>query len=376
MATNDYYRTLGVARNASEQEIKTAFRKLALKHHPDRNDGNKESEARFKEAGEAYEVLSNPDKRRIYDQFGAEGLRAGGGRGSGGFGGFQNADMGDIFGDIFDNLFTDAGGGHRRPRSRRGADLKYATEISLEEAFAGVKVPVNFDRTEVCGACGGTGARPKTGLKKCPTCRGAGRVQYAQGFFSFSQTCPDCGGQGEVVTAPCVECGGSGQEKKSVSLNIKIPAGADDGTTLRVSGAGDAGLKGGDSGDLYVQVRLKHHPHFERDGVDLLYSCGLTVAQAALGGDVQVPSIEGEKVTIKIPPGTQYGKVFRIRDKGMPHPGGKQRGDLLVKAVVEVPTDLTPRQTELLEELGKTFGHEPPAKEKEEDKSFFKKILG
>jgi len=377
MATNDYYRTLGVARNASEQEIKTAFRKLALKHHPDRNQGNKDSEAQFKEVGEAYEVLSTPEKRRIYDQFGAEGLKAGGGgRGPGGFGGFQNADMGGIFGDIFDNLFTDSGGGHRRPRSRRGADLKYAAEITLEEAFAGVKVPVNFDRTEVCGVCGGTGAKPKTGLKQCPTCRGAGRVQYAQGFFSFSQTCPDCGGQGEVVTAPCKECGGSGQEKKAISLNIKIPAGADDGTTLRVSGAGDAGLKGGGSGDLYVEVHLKHHPHFSREGADLLYNSHLTVAQAALGGDIQVPTIEGAKMTIKIPAGTQYGKVFRIHDKGMPHTASRQRGDLLVKAQIEVPTDLTLRQIELLEELGKTFGHEAPPREKEEDKGFLKKILG
>ncbi len=374
MATNDYYRTLGVPRNASEQEIKTAFRKLALKCHPDRNPGNKDAEAQFKECGEAYEVLSNTDKRRIYDQFGAEGLKSGGGRG--GFSGFQSADMGDIFGDIFDNLFTDTGGGRRRARSRRGADLKYEAEISLEEAFAGVKVPVNFDRTEVCGICGGTGAKPKTGLKKCPSCRGAGRVQYAQGFFSFSQTCPDCGGQGEVVTAPCNECGGSGQEKKKTSLNIKIPPGADDGTTMRVSGAGDAGPKGGGSGDLYVQVRLKHHPHFSRDGADLLYNCRLTVAQAALGGEVQVPTIEGPRMTIKIPPGTQYGKVFRIHEKGMPVAGMKQRGDLLTKVEVEVPVDLTPRQMELLEELGKTFGHEVPPRDNEEEKSFLKKILG
>jgi len=378
MATNDYYRTLGVPRNASEQEIKTAFRKMALKYHPDRNQGNKDSESQFKEIGEAYEVLSTPEKRRIYDQFGAEGLKAnGGGRGPGGF---HNADMGDIFGDIFDNLFTDGGGGHRQPRSRRGADLKYAAEITLEEAFNGVKVPVNFDRTEICGICGGTGAKPRTGLKKCPTCRGAGRVQYAQGFFSFSQTCPDCGGQGEVVTTPCQECGGSGQEKKSAALNIKIPAGADEGTTLRVSGAGDAGLKGGGSGDLYVEVRLKHHPHFSRDGVDLVYNCRISIVQAALGAEVQVPTIEGAKMTIKIPSGTQYGKVFRIHDKGMPHTDSKHRGDLLVRTQIEIPTDLTPKQKELLAELGQTFGHEPPPaekeKEKEEDKSFFKKILG
>jgi len=226
MASNDYYRTLGVARNASDEEIKSAFRKLALKCHPDRNPGNKDSEDQFKEIGEAYEVLSTPEKRRVYDQFGAEGLKAGGGRGQGGFGGFPGADLGDVFGDIFDNFFTDAGGGRRRPRARRGADLKYDVEITLEEAFTGVKAPVNFERTEICEVCGGTGAKPKTGLKKCATCRGAGRVQYAQGFFSFSQTCPDCGGQGEVVAVPCRDCGGAGRQKKSRFSEHKDPPGS------------------------------------------------------------------------------------------------------------------------------------------------------
>ena len=372
MASNDYYRTLGVARNAGPDEIKSAYRKLALKYHPDRNQGNSESEAMFKEINEAYEVLSTPEKRQVYDQFGAEGLKAGAG-GHGGFGGFQGADLGDMFGDLFENLFQGQGGGRGRPRSRRGADLKYEASITLEEAFTGVKVPVNFERTEVCGECDGTGARGKAGIRKCPSCHGSGRVQYSQGFFAFSQACPDCGGQGEVISSPCKACGGAGRQKKAASINVKLPAGVDEGALLRVSGGGDAGLKGGDSGDLYVQVRLKHHPHFERHGADLVYHCPVQVWQAALGGETDVPVIEGGRVKIKVPPGTQHGKVFRLHDRGMPSASGKARGDLLVQVRIEVPHDLTPRQRELFAELAAIAGHEaPPAG----DKGFFKKILG
>ncbi len=374
MATNDYYRTLGVARNAGPDEIKSAYRKLALKYHPDRNQGNKEAEATFKEINEAYEVLSTPEKRQVYDQYGAEGLKAGAG-GAGGFGGFQGADLGDMFGDMFENLFAQQGGGRGRPRSRRGADLKYEAEITLEEAFTGVKVPVNFERTEVCQECEGTGARGKTGIKKCPTCRGAGRVQYSQGFFAFSQACPDCGGQGEVITTPCKACGGAGRQKKNASINVKIPAGVEEGSVLRVSGGGDAGLKGGDSGDLYIQVRLKHHPHFERQGRDLVYDCPVELWQAALGGEAEVPVITGGRVKIKVPQGTQHGKVFRVHGQGMPVPGAKDHGDLLVRVKLAVPHELTPRQRELFEELAKTAGHTPPPQE-EKDKGFFKKILG
>ncbi|PKM98815.1 MAG: molecular chaperone DnaJ [Elusimicrobia bacterium HGW-Elusimicrobia-3] len=374
MASNDYYRILGVARNASSDEIKSAYRKLAMKHHPDRNQGNTESESVFKEINEAYEVLSAPEKRQVYDQYGAEGLKAGAG-GRGGFGGFQGADLGDMFGDLFENLFAQGGaGGHGRPRSRRGSDLKYEAEITLEEAFTGVKIPVNFDRTEVCGECDGTGARGRTGIKKCPTCRGSGRVQYSQGFFAFSQACPECGGQGEIISTPCKACGGAGRQKKSASINVKIPSGVEEGAVLRVSGGGDAGLKGGDSGDLYIQVRLKHHSHFERHGRDLVYECQVQVWQAALGGETDVPVIEGGRVKIKIPPGTQHGKVFRVHEQGMPGAGGKARGDLLVKVRLEVPHDLTPRQRELFEELAALAGHEAPEAGKE--KGFFKKILG
>ncbi|HAH31139.1 MAG TPA: molecular chaperone DnaJ [Elusimicrobia bacterium] len=373
--STDYYRLLGVARNAGQDEIKSAYRHLALKHHPDRNPGNKDSEGIFKEINEAYTVLSDVEKRRIYDQFGAEGLKAGRG-GAGGFGGFQNAEFGDIFGDIFDNFFGEQGGRSRGPRQRRGADLKYGTEISLEEAFSGVKVPVNFDRTEICEVCGGTGAKPKTGLKKCATCRGAGRVQYAQGFFSFSQTCPDCGGQGEVVSSPCRDCGGSGRKKKAASLNVKIPPGVEEGAVLRVSGAGDAGMRDGASGDLYIQVTIKHNTHFTRQDSDLIYECQVSVAQAVLGAEVEVPVIEGGRVKLRLPQGTQHGKVLRVHERGMPSSGGlKKRGDLLVRVKIEIPHELTPKQRELFEALAVAFG-ETPLPHCEEEKGFFKKILG
>jgi molecular chaperone DnaJ len=375
MASNDYYRILGVARNAGPDEIKSAYRKLAMKHHPDRNQGNTESETVFKEINEAYEVLSTPEKRQVYDQYGAEGLKAGAG-GRGGFGGFQGgADLGDMFGDLFENLFAQgSGGGRGRPRSRRGADVKAEAEITLEEAFTGVKVPLNVERTEVCAECDGTGARNRAAIKKCPTCRGTGRVQYSQGFFAFSQACPECGGQGEIISAPCKACDGAGRQRKRATINIKLPAGVEEGSVLRVSGGGDAGLKGGDSGDLYIQVRLRHHPHFERHGGDLVYECTVQVWQAALGGETEVPVIDGGRMTIRVPQGTQHGKVFRVHDKGMPTPGGKARGDLLVKVKLEVPHSLSARQRELFEELAKLGGHEAPPSEK--DKGFFKKILG
>lgn len=375
MASNDYYRLLGVARNANPDEIKTAYRRMAMKYHPDRNPGNKESEASFKEINEAYEVLSTPEKREIYDQYGAEGLKAGAGGGRGGFGGFPGGDMGDVFGDLFENLFAQGQGGRGgQSHTRRGSDLKYEAEITLEDAFTGVKVPVEFERTEQCAECGGTGAKNRNSVKKCPACHGAGRVQYSQGFFSFTQACPECGGHGEVITAPCKECGGQGRVKKKVSINVKIPAGVEEGAVLRVSGGGDAGQRGGASGDLYIQVRLKHHPHFEREKRDLSYECAVQVWQAALGGQADVPLIEGGRTVIRIPAGTQHGRVFRVHEKGMPGPGGRPRGDLLVKIRVEVPHELTPRQHELFAELATLAGHEAPPPE--DGKGFFKKILG
>ncbi|MCK5356750.1 MAG: molecular chaperone DnaJ, partial [Elusimicrobiales bacterium] len=263
MASTDYYRLLGVPRNANDAELKSSFRKQALKYHPDRNPGNEDAEVKFKELNEAYSVLSDSKKRNIYDQYGEEGLKgAGAGAGAGGFGGFQNVDLGDIFGDIFGG-FGFGGGSSGRSRSRKGGDLKHDVEIPLEEAFNGSRASVSFERTELCSLCHGSGAKPKTGLKKCSTCQGSGRVQYAQGFFSFAQTCPDCHGQGEVITSPCAQCHGSGHERKKATVNIKIPPGINDGTLMRVSRAGDAGTRGGDSGDLYVQIYIKHHSRFE-----------------------------------------------------------------------------------------------------------------
>ncbi len=358
----DYYRILGIPRNATEAEIKSAFRKLALKYHPDRNPGNKEAEIKFKEVNEAYAVLSKPDKRRIYDQYGYEGLR------NGGFSGFEDIDLGDIFGDIFDNFFGGSVWGERRRKSRRGGDLKESVEITLEDAFHGVKIPLKFSRAQTCSVCGGSGARPGSGRNTCPTCRGSGRVQYSQGFFSFSQTCPDCRGEGEVISSPCKQCRGGGREKKEVVLNIKIPPGVDNDSLLRVSGAGDAGIKGGRNGDLYVQVRIKHHPHFEREDADLVYVSSLNVAQATLGAEIKIPLIEGGKTVLSIPAGTQHGSVFRLPHKGMPVAGQKKRGDMLVRVRVEIPRKLSGRERQIFMDLlalwGKDNGDAPEKKKK------------
>lgn len=372
MNNNDYYHLLGVPRNATADEIKSAFRKLALKYHPDRNS-DKSAEEKFKEINEAYEVLSDTGKRRVYDQYGHEGVRASASGAGPGFGGFQGAEFGDIVGDIFESVFGEGMHGGRRPRSRRGADLKYDVEITLEEAFSGVHVPVAFERTDICQVCGGSGARPGFGLKRCSTCRGTGRVQYAQGFFSLTQTCPDCGGQGEVVETPCKECHGGGRVKKKISLNVKVPAGVRDGSTLRVQRAGEAGMRGGESGDLYVQVNIRHHPVFERAEDDIIYSVSISFPQAALGTEVEVPVIDGSRAKLDVPPGTQYGSVFRMHEKGMPRLGGRKRGDMLVTVKVEVPLHPSPKQKELLAELAKSFDEEVSAGA---EGGFFKKVFG
>lgn len=380
MASNDYYRLLDIPKNASKDEIKSAYRRMAMKYHPDRNPGNAEAEAKFKEINEAYEVLSNPEKRQIYDQYGADGLKAGGqNAGPGGFGGFSGAsDMGDIFGDLFENMFSQGGGrSGGTPRSHRGADLKYEKEISLEDAFRGVKVTVDVERTETCPDCGGSGAKDKNSIKKCPSCRGSGHVQYSQGFFSFRQPCPDCGGTGEIIANKCTHCGGHGRIKKHVPVNVKIPAGIEDGGVLRVAAGGDVGMRGGAPGDLYIQVSIKQHVHFTRERRDLIYECPIQVWQAALGCEAEVPLIEGEKTTIRIPSGTQFGKIFRVRGKGMPGIGAKPRGDLMVKVRVEVPTDLNERQKSLFRELAAIAGDDISSSDNKGDsvKSFFKKIL-
>lgn len=366
----DYYRILGVPKNASDDEIKSAFRKLALKYHPDRNPGNKEAENKFKEINQAYEILSNPEKRRIYDAYGEDALK--GQAGPGGFGGFsQQADFGDIFGDVFENFFGQAMGSRRSSSRRRGSDLKYKTEISLEDAFNAAKVEINYERRTVCKNCSGSGADSKSSVKKCPSCGGRGRIQFSQGFFSFSQTCTRCGGSGEIISSPCKVCYGSGTVKEKKSLNVKIPPGVEDGSVLRVAGAGDAGEKGSPNGDLYIEISVRHHPHFERDRQDLIYELSLDMASAALGCEVEVPVIDGGRIKIKVPEGVQYGKILRVPGKGMPYANSRKRGDLLVRVKVETPSHLNEQQKDLLIKFAQTLKEQ---KEKE-NLGFFKKIF-
>jgi len=371
----DYYLLLGVPRNASESEIKSAYRKLALKYHPDRNPGNPEAEEKFKKINSAYEVLSDSEKRSLYDQFGQEGV-AGGGRqgpfGPGGFGG-GTADFGDLFGSIFEDMFNAGAGGGGRSRARRGADLKHDIEISLEEAHTGVSVPIEYDRTDLCDNCKGSGAQPGHEPKRCPSCKGTGRIQRVVGFFALTEPCPECGGAGEKIDVPCFECRGSGKQKKQVKMTVKVPPGVDHGTTLRISGAGDSGGRRSESGDLFVEVHVKAHPHFDREGDDLIYKLSLTFPQAAMGCDTEVPTIEGQRTHIEIPPGTQHGWTYRMPNKGMNRLGLKRKGDMRVVVKVEVPRHLSPRQKELLEELAKSLAEEPP---ENKDGSFFKKVFG
>ena len=374
----DFYNLLGVARNASETEIKSAFRKLAMKHHPDRNPGNKEAEERFRKVNGAYEVLSDPKKRQIYDHYGEAGLSgAGGFHGGfpGGGEGFAGAgvNMHEVFGDIFEQFFGAEGGGGRRRGPRRGADLKYEVDISLEDAFRGVNYPLHFDRVQSCPSCRGSGARDGSSSKRCPTCRGAGQVQYSQGIFSMAQTCPDCGGEGQRIDNPCRECRGAGRVRKRAELTVKIPPGIYEGATLRISGEGEAGGRGAPAGDLFVLVRLKPDSRFERVEDDLKLHANLDITQAALGATLQVPTLDGEPTSIRVPPGTQHGATLRVREKGMPKLHGRGRGDLLVQIRLSVPQNLNARQKELLEELARNLHGEHGSSQGE---GIFKKIFG
>ncbi len=365
----DYYSLLGVPRNATDAEIKSAYRKLAMKHHPDRNPGNKEAEAKFRQINGAYEALSDAKKRKLYDQYGEAGVNAGGAGGPGfeGFG--QGVDVNEVFGDLFENLFGGQGG---RRRTAHGNDLKYETTISLEDAFKGAQLPLHFQRVESCGGCRGSGGKPGSGVKRCTQCRGSGRVQVSQGFFAMSQTCPRCGGEGQIVEDPCKDCRGQGRVRKEADLKVKIPPGIYHGATLRISGEGEAGPRGAQPGDLYLEVHIKSDPRFERHEDDLSVHAHVDIATAALGGMVTAPTIDGEPVTVKIAHGTQGGATLRVRERGMPKLHGRGRGDLLVHVRVEVPRDLTARQRELLEEFHKTL-HDEPAKG---DGGVFGRIFG
>jgi len=369
-AKEDLYQVLGVTRNATQDEIKSAYRKLAMKHHPDRNPGNKDAEEQFKKINAAYEVLSDDHKRQMYDQYGHTGEGQGGFggfEGFGGFGGGQSADFGDVFGSFFEDMFGGGGGG----RPRRGADLKHEVEVTLDQAFSGAQIIVQYDRTDLCDTCSGSGAKPGTSLKRCPRCHGKGRVQFSQGFFTMSQACPDCGGAGEIIEKPCDHCHGTGRERKNVKLTVKVPAGVHTGTMLKISGGGDAGPKAGMNGDLYVEIAVAPHTRFERDGDDLIYNLPLSFPQVALGDHIELPIIDGGKTTLTVPAGTQHGAVFRVEGKGMPRLGMKRRGDMRVRIGVAVPRHLSEKQKELVRQLATSLDEEP-----QEEGGFFKKVFG
>jgi molecular chaperone DnaJ len=346
MAKRDYYEVLGLSRGASDEDIKKAYRRLAMKFHPDRNPDNPKAEEQFKEAKEAFEVLSDANKRAAYDQFGHAGVdpHAGGAGGGPGFGSFA-----DAFGDIFSDIFGGAGG-RSRASMYRGADLRYNLEITLEQAAFGTETKIRVPTMAGCETCGGSGAKPGTSPTTCPTCHGHGQVRMQQGFFSIQQTCPTCRGSGKHIATPCGDCNGAGRVRKHKTLSVKIPAGVDDGDRIRLSGEGESGVSGGPPGDLYVVMQLKPHPVFQRDHNDLHCEMPVSFATAALGGELEIPTLEGA-AKIRVPAETQTGKVFRLRGKGIKGVRSNAAGDLLCHVVVETPVNLTARQKELLEEF-------------------------
>lgn len=360
----DYYEVLGVAKDASEEDMKKSYRKLAMKYHPDRNPDNKEAEEKFKEAKEAYEMLSDANKRAAYDRFGHAGvdpsMGAGPGAGGPGMGGFA-----DAFGDIFEGIF---GGGGRGGRSNvyRGSDLRYNLEITLEQAARGYETKIRIPSIEECDTCHGSGAKPGTSSKQCPTCNGQGQVRVQQGFFSIQQTCPRCHGTGKIIPDPCKTCDGAGRVKRQKTLSVKIPAGVDEGDRIRLTGEGEPGMNGGPPGDLYVQMSIKQHPVFQREADDLHCEMPISFATAALGGEIEIPTLDGA-AQIKIPAETQSGRTFRLRGKGIKGVRSSAPGDLYCHVVIETPVNLTSRQKELLREfedinLKEPDRHNPRAK--------------
>jgi molecular chaperone DnaJ len=369
MAKTDYYELLEVSRTATETELKSAFRKLAMKHHPDKNPGDKAAESKFKELNEAYQVLSDGQKRAAYDRFGHAAFENGGGGGGPGFGN----DFASSMADIFEDLFGDFGGraGRQQANGReRGSDLRYNLEITLEEAYSGKTATLKVPTSIACEACSGTGAKPGSKAKQCPTCGGHGRVRASQGFFSIERTCPNCHGRGEVIEDPCRSCGGAGRVTRERTLSVNIPAGVEDGTRIRLANEGEAGLRGGPNGDLYIFLSLKAHAFLQRDGSDLFCRVPVSMVTAALGGEVSVPVLDGEECSVKVPEGTQTGKQIRIRGRGMPILRSRDHGDLYIQVVVETPQKLSSRQKELLRE----FETESSKDTQPESASFFAKV--
>jgi molecular chaperone DnaJ len=377
VTTRDYYEVLGISRTASEQEIKSAYRKLALRHHPDRNPGNRDAEEKFKEAAEAYAVLADPQKRSMYDRFGHAGVNAGAGAGAG-FDPTIFADFGDVLGGLgdifgFGDLF---GGARRRSGPQRGADLRYDVEISFDDSARGTELTIQIPRAEVCDTCRGSGAAKGSGPTTCPSCHGRGQLRYQQGFFTVARTCGQCRGTGQIIAKPCTACGGAGRITRERKLTAKIPAGIASGQRLRLNGEGEGGLAGGPPGDLYVVVQVQDHEFFERDGNDLLCEIPVNFTTLALGGEVVVPGLLDDEETLTVPAGTQSGATFRIRGKGMPDVTGRGRGDLLVRVAVSVPKKLTRDQRQVLEQLAKALPPErfEPTRTEREDKGIFDRV--
>lgn len=368
MTNRDYYEILNVSRSASESEIKSAYRKMALKYHPDKNPGNKKAEESFKEAAEAYEVLSDSKKRQLYDQYGHAGLK---GTDFHSFTGFEDifSSFGDIFGDLFG---MGMGGTRRRNAPRRGADLRYNLEITLQEAAFGCEKNIAYSQTETCTSCSGSGAESSAGIITCTTCRGSGQVTRSQGFFSISTTCNVCSGEGQIIKNPCSACKGHGFRKKKQELSVKIPSGVEAGSRLRVSGGGEAGHKGGPPGDLYVFLHVKEDKIFSRHGNDVVCQTKIGIAQAILGAEITVPTLKGEETTLSIPAGTQSGKIFRLSEEGIPNLRGRGKGDQLVQVEVQIPTKLSERQEELIREYAKLSGESINAPKQ----GLFKRLTG
>ncbi len=376
MAKRDYYEVLGVAKGASADEIKKGFRKKAKELHPDRNSDNPQAESQFKEANEAYEVLKDGDKKAAYDRYGHAafegGMGGGGGRPGGGFGGGQG-DFGSAFSDVFDDLFGDfmgqRGGGGGGRRAARGSDLRYNLQVTLEDAFSGLQKSINVPTSVQCGSCDGSGAEGGAEPSTCPTCSGMGKVRAQQGFFTVERSCPTCSGMGQIIKNPCNTCHGHGRVEKDRSLSVNIPAGVETGTRIRLAGEGEAGMRGGPSGDLYIFIEVTEHELFERDGPNLFCRVPVSMSKAALGGSIEVPTIDGGRGRVQIPGGSQSGRQMRLRGKGMPPLRGGGSGDMIIELAVETPVNLTARQKELLEEFDELSSENNP-----ESSTFFSSV--
>ncbi len=371
MSKRDFYEVLGVDRGADDKALKSAFRKLAMQFHPDRNPGDEEAERKFKEINEAYDALKDPQTRAAYDQFGHAAFEQGGfggGRGGPGFGPDFSSSMSDIFDDLFgDFMGRRGGGGNRR---ERGADLRYNMEITLEEAYQGKSAQIRVPTSVTCEDCDGSGAKAGTTPDNCSTCGGVGKVRASQGFFTIERTCPTCQGRGEVITDPCGSCGGIGRVTRERTLSVNIPAGVEEGTRIRLAGEGEAGGRGGPAGDLYIFLSIQPNEFFQRDGADLFCRVPLSMTTAALGGDIEVPTIDGGRARVKVPDGTQSGRQFRLRGKGMPVLRSKQQGDLFIQVTVETPVNLSKKQKQLLKE----FEQASEDRNNPESSSFFSRV--